>query len=78
VITSTGFASPNLVLTFKDNGIQYNPLTSSETDVTLPLEEREPGGLGILMVKKLASDLSYAYEDGYNILTVTIKIDSQK
>jgi anti-sigma regulatory factor (Ser/Thr protein kinase) len=68
----------HMVLKFKDNGIRYNPLTSSDADVALPLEKREPGGLGILMVKKLASDLSYAYEDGYNILTVTIKIDSQK
>lgn len=67
-----------MILMFKDNGIQYNPLISQEPDVSLSLEEREIGGLGLLMVKKMASDLSYAYEDGYNVLTVTIKIDSQK
>lgn len=67
-----------MVLIFKDNGEMYNPLTSQEPDVTLSLEERELGGLGLLMVKKMSSDLSYAYEDGYNVLTVTIKIDSQK
>ena len=67
-----------MVLMFKDDGVQYNPLTSQDPDVSLSLEEREIGGLGLLMVKKMASDLSYAYEDGYNVLTVTIKIDSQK
>ena len=67
-----------MVLTFKDNGEMYNPLTTQEPDVTIPLDEREVGGLGLLMVKKMSSDLSYVYEDGYNVLTVTIKIDSQK
>ena len=67
-----------MVLTFKDNGEMYNPLTAQEPDVTIPLDERELGGLGLLMVKKMSSDLSYVYEDGYNVLTVTIKIDPQK
>ena len=66
-----------MVLMFKDDGVKYNPLTAQEPDVTLSLEEREFGGLGILMVKKMASDLSYEYVDGYNVLTVTIKIDSK-
>jgi anti-sigma regulatory factor (Ser/Thr protein kinase) len=65
-------------LTFKDDGIPYNPLISQKPDVTLPLEDRELGGLGILMEKKMSSELSYAYEDGYNVLTVTIKTDAQK
>ena len=67
-----------MTLMFKDDGVQYNPLTAQDPDVTLSLEEREIGGLGLLMVKKIASELSYAYEDGYNMLTVTIKIDPQK
>ena len=67
-----------MVLTFKDDGIKFNPLTIQEPDVTLSAEERELGGLGLLMVKKMASDLSYVYEDGYNVLTVTIKIDPTK
>ena len=67
-----------MVLIFKDDGVPYNPLTSQEPDVTLPAEERELGGLGLLMVKKMASDLSYVYEDGYNVFTVTINIDAQK
>jgi sigma-B regulation protein RsbU (phosphoserine phosphatase) len=65
-----------MVLTFIDNGVQYDPLTASEPDLTLALEERELGGLGILMVRKMASELSYAYEDGCNRLTVTIRFDT--
>ena len=61
-----------ITLTFKDNGIPYNPLTVDEPDVMLSIEERELGGLGIFMVKKMASELSYVFEDGYNVLTVSI------
>ena len=70
--------SAQMVLTFKDDGVPFNPLNVQEPKVTAALEEREPGGLGLLMVKKMASDLSYAYEDGYNVLTVTIKIVTDK
>ena len=57
-----------------------------DSSLTTPVEilskcrrlKRELGGLGLLMVKKMSSDLAYVYEDGYNVLTVTIKIDPQK
>ena len=67
-----------IVLIFKDDGIPYNPLTFAEPDTSVSIEERDSGGLGILTVKKLASDISYAYENGYNILSVTIQIDTQQ
>ena len=67
-----------MTLTFKDDGVPFNPLNVKEPKVTAALEERDPGGLGLLMVKKMASDLSYVYEDGNNVLTVTIKIVTDK
>ncbi|MCC8100703.1 MAG: ATP-binding protein [Clostridiales bacterium] len=59
-----------LILTFRDCGIPYDPLARKDPDITLSLEEREPGGLGIFMVKKSMDALSYEYKDGQNILTV--------
>jgi anti-sigma regulatory factor (Ser/Thr protein kinase) len=67
-----------MILTFKDDGAPFNPLKVQDPDITATLEERMPGGLGLLMVKKMASDLSYAYEDGYNVLAVTIQIEPPK
>jgi sigma-B regulation protein RsbU (phosphoserine phosphatase) len=69
--------SEKMILTFKDDGVPYNPLMLAEPDTSLSAEERDPGGLGILMVKKMSSDLSSAYEDGCNALTVTIKLDAK-
>jgi anti-sigma regulatory factor (Ser/Thr protein kinase) len=66
-----------LILTFKDDGIPYDPLTSAEPDTSLSADERELGGLGIFMVRKMASELSYSYEDGCNVLTVTVSTDAK-
>ena len=60
-----------MTVVFKDNGKPLNPLLVQEPDVTLPLGERKPGGLGIFIVKKLMSDVSYEYIDHQNVLTIT-------
>ncbi len=59
---------------FKDSGIKYNPLLKADPDVSLPAEKRRIGGLGILLVKKIADEISYEYIDGNNVLTVIKKI----
>lgn len=59
-----------VVITFIDNGVPYDPLAKADPDVTLPIEERGIGGLGIYMVKKTMDDISYEYKDGQNILKI--------
>ena len=61
---------PKITLTFIDQGIPYNPLVSKDPDITLDIEDREIGGLGIFLVKKTMDELSYEYVDGQNILTM--------
>ena len=60
-------------MTFIDDGIAYNPLTHADPDTTLPVEERSIGGLGIMMVKKMASSVSYHHACSRNILDVTVE-----
>ena len=59
-----------LTMTFEDDGIPYDPLSAEEPDVTLPGKERDAGGLGIFMVKKMAAEMTYRYENGKNRLFV--------
>ena len=61
---------PAATITFADRGIPFDPLEKDDPDVTLSAEEREIGGLGIYMTKKVMDDVSYAYKDGQNILTL--------
>lgn len=60
----------SVVITFIDNGIPYDPLSTQEPDITLSAEERKIGGLGIYMVKKSMDDITYEYKDGQNILRI--------
>ena len=57
-------------LTFTDAGMPFDPLGREDPDVTLSAEERDVGGLGILMTKKLMDEVSYEYRDGKNVLTL--------
>ena len=57
-------------VTFIDNGKPYDPLAKDDPDTTLSLEDREIGGMGILIVKKSMDAVNYEYKDGKNILTI--------
>lgn len=61
---------PKITLIFIDQGTPYNPLENKDPDITLDIEDREIGGLGIFLVKKTMDELSYEYVDGQNILTM--------
>lgn len=61
-------------ISFKDWGKPYNPLNRPEPDFNIPFEQRRIGGLGIYMVKKFMDEVTYRYEKGCNILTLTKKI----
>ena len=65
---------PTARITFLDRGVPYNPMEKEDPDVTLPAEERDIGGLGILLTKKTMDDVAYEYRDGQNILTLKKKI----
>ena len=59
-----------VILSFVDHGIPYDPLAKKDPDITLSSEKRAIGGLGIFMVKKSMDDITYEYKDGHNILTI--------
>ncbi len=63
-----------VTITFVDHGIPYDPLAKEDPDVTLPADQRQIGGLGIFMTKKLMDDVVYEYKDGSNILRLVKKL----
>ncbi len=60
----------SVVITFIDQGVPYDPLSKADPDVTLSAQDREVGGLGIYIVKKNMSEITYEYKDGKNILRI--------
>ena len=71
-----GFDAATRDITFRmsDKGTPFDPLKKPDPDITLSAEAREIGGLGIFITKKTMDTVSYAYENGENILTMIKKI----
>lgn len=71
-------AADTVTLVFTDDGIPYDPLEAGEPDVTAGVEDRQIGGLGLFMVKKMAEEVRYEYADGKNQLTVVLSKAGKK
>ncbi len=63
-----------LYLRFEDNGVAYNPLEAPEPDITLSADERQIGGLGILLVRKMTESMEYTREGDKNVLLLTVAL----
>ena len=69
-------ATGELSVEVADQGAEFNPLTAASPDLALNLKSRPIGGLGIVLVKALASSLSYRRDGGWNRLTFGISARS--
>jgi anti-sigma regulatory factor (Ser/Thr protein kinase) len=68
------FAPEAIAVTVEDEGMPFNPLGLPDPDLTIPLEEREVGGLGVYLVRKFTDELDYRSEGGRNILRMVMRI----
>lgn len=59
-----------IIIRFKDGGVPFNPLELKKPDTNLSWKQRHIGGLGIFLVTRKMDDVSYAYEDNKNVLTI--------
>ena len=57
-------------LVFTDDGKPFDPLAHRDPDTTIKIEDRMIGGLGILIVKKTMSPVTYKRRGKLNILTM--------
>jgi serine/threonine-protein kinase RsbW len=54
----------------RDRGAPFNPLEHPPPDTGLSLDERRPGGLGILLVRRIMDHTAYERRDGMNCFTM--------
>lgn len=67
-------ADGTLSLTFADCGVPYDPLSAPPPDLSLPLAERAPGGLGLFIVRKTMDAVAYRRDGDRNLLTLTKRL----
>ena len=58
----------SLLMKITDYGIPFDILAATDPDVSVPLEDRKIGGLGVFFVKKLMDEVRYERRDAANIL----------
>lgn len=51
----------------------FDPTRTPAVDTTLPLEQRQPGGLGLHLVRQLVDSIEYEYQDTQRRSRVTFR-----
>ena len=67
----------SLKIVIIDSGVFFDPTAKEKTDTTLSAEERQIGGLGLLLVRELMDSINYEREEGKNILTLIKKYNNE-
>ncbi len=66
---------PALIFTISDSGVPFDPTRQAKVDITLPVEERKLGGLGIHLVRQIMDEIHYRREEDRNVLTLIKKLN---
>ncbi|MBO4632497.1 MAG: ATP-binding protein, partial [Lentisphaeria bacterium] len=61
-----------VTFTIIHDGSDFNPWLQQDPDLDAPLEERQEGGIGILLARKFSQSVDYKRTNGKSIITVVI------
>ncbi len=60
----------DLIITLIDNGTPFDPYSVPQPDLTAPIEQRTPGGLGVYLMYTVMDEVSYEPGPPTNRLTM--------
>ncbi|MBR5465419.1 MAG: ATP-binding protein [Alistipes sp.] len=66
-----------LIFKIIDTGKEFDPTRQPDADVTLSLEERPIGGLGIFLIRRIMQAVEYRRVGDKNILTMVKVIEEE-
>ncbi len=66
-----------MILRIEDDGVPFAPQDAPPPDFSIPIEERPIGGLGLFLVRSMASRLEYESTSGRNRLTVYLTCETE-
>ena len=66
-----------LVITLHDDGVPFNPFELDPPDISLSLDERAIGGLGIFLVRQMMDEYLYTRHIGKNVVRLVKLTDRE-
>ncbi|HIY88559.1 MAG TPA: ATP-binding protein [Candidatus Bacteroides pullicola] len=67
-----------IAIRFIDGGVAFNPLERDMPDVSLSMEERQIGGLGIFLTVQMMDEVQYERINNENVVTIKKRISDEK
>jgi sigma-B regulation protein RsbU (phosphoserine phosphatase) len=74
VVISAGIRDGRFAMRFEDSGVAFNPLEQPDPDVTVAIEDRAIGGLGIFLTRKWMDEVVYERVADRNVLIIYKRI----
>ena len=62
----------DLTFTVIHDGTDFDPWAQADPDLDVPLEDRQTGGIGIMLCRKFSRSTDYRRQNGQSIITVVI------
>ena len=59
ILLKVTFSQDQLVFLLTDKGLSFDPTQVEDADITLPIEERSVGGLGIFLIRSIMNEVTY-------------------
>ena len=66
------------ILEINDNGPEFNQLSVPEPDLSIPLEQRQIGGLGVHFIRNFTDRADWRRENGRNILRLAVSLGEKE
>ena len=64
-----------IAVEIEHEGERFNPFERADPVLDQPIEDREIGGLGIHLTRKVMDDCEFSYRDGRNVLVLRKKLE---
>jgi len=72
------YDTKHICMRIEDDGESFDPFIIPEPDLDAPLEDRQIGGLGIMLVKKFLDKYDHQYIKNKNVVNLIKNLEEEK